>query len=183
MAKILSIIFGILTICGAIYVIASGGRVNAGYAVVPMIFGLIFGAIARNQRKMKKQLTIKVFEETLGVCRLEKSAQVPDWAEGNFLTITRTPDELSIVCCQKNIPENVKCERDWRYFKIDEVLDFSLVGILASLSGTLACQGISIFAISTYDTDYILVKEEELDRAIQVLKSEGYRVLTNGQGQ
>jgi len=58
-------------------------------------------------------------------------------------------------------------------------LDFSLVGILASLSGTLACQGISIFAISTYDTDYILVKEEELDRAIQVLKSEGYRVLTN----
>ena len=82
---------------------------------------------------MEKQLTIKVFEETLVVCRLDKSAQVPDWTEGNFLTITRTPDELSIVCCQENIPEDVKCERGWRYFKIDDVLDFSLVGILASL--------------------------------------------------
>ncbi|HHX25017.1 MAG TPA: ACT domain-containing protein [Thermoanaerobacterales bacterium] len=130
---------------------------------------------------MEKQLTIKVFEETLVVCRLDKSAQVPDWTEGNFLTITRTPDELSIVCCQENIPEDVKCERGWRYFKIDDVLDFSLVGILASLSGILASHGISIFAISTYDTDYILVKEEELDRAVQVLKLEGYCVITNGQ--
>lgn len=129
---------------------------------------------------MEKQLTIKVLEETLGVCRLNKGAQVQDWAEGNFLTITRTPDELSIVCCQKNIPEDVKCERGWRYFKIDEVLDFSLVGILSLLSGTLASQGISIFAISTYDTDYILVKEEELDRAVQVLRLEGHLVFTNG---
>ncbi|AFM00978.1 MULTISPECIES: ACT domain-containing protein [Desulfitobacterium] len=130
---------------------------------------------------MEKRLTIKVFEEILSVCRLDKSARVPDWAEGDFLTITRTPEELSIVCCQKNIPEDVKCERGWRYFKIDEVLDFSLVGILSLLSGTLASQGISIFAISTYDTDYILIKEEELDRAIEALRLEGHHVSINGQ--
>jgi uncharacterized protein len=122
---------------------------------------------------MEKKLTIKVFDQILGVCRLDKSAEVPDWAKGDFLSVTRTCDELSIVCCQKNIPEHVKCERGWRYFMIDATLDFSLVGILASLSGTLARQGISIFAISTYDTDYILVKEQDLDRAVETLVQEG----------
>ena len=128
---------------------------------------------------MKKQLTIKVFEETLGVCRLDKNAQVPDWAKGDFLSVTRTSDELSIVCCQKNIPEQVKCEQGWRYFRIEGILDFTQVGILSSLSGTLARPGISIFAISTYDTDYILVKEQELDRAVEALRLEGYHVSTD----
>lgn len=130
---------------------------------------------------MEKQLTIKVFEENLGVCRLDKSAQVPDWVKGNFLSITRTSEELSIVCCQENIPEQVKCEQGWRYFMVEGILDFSLVGILSSLSGALARRGISIFAISTYDTDYILVKEQELDRAVEALRLDGHHVSINKQ--
>lgn len=130
---------------------------------------------------MEKQLTLKVFEDILGICRLDRSDQVPDWAEGNFLSITRTSDELSIVCCQECIPEKIKSEQGWRYFKVEGTLDFSLVGILSSLSGTLARQGISIFAISTYDTDYILVKEQELDRAVKALRLAGYHVCMDKQ--
>lgn len=126
---------------------------------------------------MEKNLTLKVGEEILGICRLAKSAEVPGWAKGNFISITRTPDELSIVCCQECIPEQVECERGWRYLKVEGTLEFSLVGILSSLSGALARRGISIFAISTYDTDYILVKENELKRAVAALKSDGYYVM------
>lgn len=126
---------------------------------------------------MEKNLTLKVGEEVLGVCRLDKFAEIPGWVKGEFLSITRTPDELSIVCCQEYIPEQVECERGWRYFKVEGILDFSLVGILSSLSGTLARRGISIFAISTYDTDYLLVKENELERAIEALRADGYEVI------
>ena len=126
---------------------------------------------------MERGLTIKIFEGILGVCRLEGSTQIPNWAKGDFLSVTKTANELSIVCCQKYIPENVKCERVWRYFRIEETLDFSLIGILASLSGTLARQGISLFAISTYDTDYILVKEKDLAKAIEALTQAGHRII------
>jgi len=130
---------------------------------------------------MEKQLSIKVFDEILGVCRLAKDDQVPDWVKGSFLSITRTSDELSIVCCQEYIPKNIKSEQGWRYFKVEGTLDFSLVGILSSLSGTLSRQGISIFAVSTYDTDYILVKELELDRAVEALRLDGHHVSMNKQ--
>lgn len=125
---------------------------------------------------MENKLRIKIFDEVLGICKLDKNAEIPDWAKGDFLSITRTSNELSIVCCQENVPEHVKCERGWRYFMIDEKLDFFFVGILSFLSGILARQGISIFAVSTFDTDYILVKENHLDKAVQVLEQEGFRV-------
>lgn len=124
---------------------------------------------------MESKLRIKIFNEVLGVCKLDNNAEIPNWAKGDFLSITRTSNELSIVCGQENIPEHVKCERGWRYFMLNEQLDFSLVGILSFLSGILARQGISIFAVSTYDTDYILVKEKDLDLAVRVLAQEGIR--------
>lgn len=130
---------------------------------------------------MNKQLRIKVLEDVLGVCRLDKTAEVPAWAKGDFLSITKTSNELSIVCSQKNIPERVECEKGWRYFVIDGTLEFSLVGILASISVTLARRGISIFAISTYDTDYILVKEQDLAIAVKALLQDGYQVIENKQ--
>jgi len=95
----------------------------------------------------------------------------------NFLSITKTDDELSIVCEEENIPVSVKCERNWCILKVLGPLDFSLIGILSSISTTLAKQKVSIFAISTYDTDYILVKEASLDVAIKALEEANFIII------
>jgi hypothetical protein len=126
----------------------------------------------------EKILTMKLLREKYGVCRLDKTELIPIWAQNsNFFSITRTSDELSIVCSQNNIPNDIKCEKEWRILKIEGILDFSLVGILASISAILAQKGISIFAISTYDTDYILVKNKDIDNAIDSLINERYEVI------
>jgi uncharacterized protein len=124
-----------------------------------------------------ENLTLLLLKETFGICSFPKDVHIPDWAFlGGFFSITRTADELSIVCPEKNIPEETQSEKNWRAFKIDGVLDFSLVGILAQISQVLANAGISIFAISTYNTDYILLKNEKLEEAIDVLRN-SYKVL------
>jgi len=127
---------------------------------------------------VEKILTMKLLKEKYGVCRLGKTELIPEWAlNSEFFSITKTSDELSIVCYQGNIPSYIKCERDWRILKIEGPLDFSLIGILSSISAILANNKISIFAISTYDTDYILVKSSDLDNAIQSLTKERYEVI------
>jgi hypothetical protein len=127
---------------------------------------------------VEKILTMKLLKKKYGVCRLGKTQLIPEWAQNSdFFSITRTSDELSIVCIEENIPDNVKCEKDWRILKIEGPLDFSLIGILASISKILAQKGISIFAISTYDTDYILVKNKDIDNAIKSLIKERYEVI------
>lgn len=125
-----------------------------------------------------KILTMKLLKESLAVCRLEKDDKIPTFAiEGDFFSITKTEDELSLVCSSKNIPDNIKCEKDWRALKVEGPLDFSLIGILSSISSILAKNKVSIFAISTYDTDYILVKDKDLDNAIIALEKENYNIL------
>lgn len=127
---------------------------------------------------VEKILTMKLLKEKYGVCRLDKTELIPEWAQNSgFFSITRTSDELSIVCSEDNIPKDIKCEKDWRALKIEGPLDFSLIGILASISAILAQKGISIFAISTYDTDYILVKNKDIDNAIESLVKEKYEVI------
>jgi hypothetical protein len=96
-----------------------------------------------------------------------KSSSVNNW-------ITRPDDELSIVCGEANIPEGVTCERGWRSAKVQGPLDFGLTGVVASLTTTLADAGVSVFVLSTYDTDYLLVKEDRLDKAIEAPKSLGH---------
>ncbi|AWK52844.1 MAG TPA: ACT domain-containing protein [Clostridium sp.] len=126
----------------------------------------------------EKILTMKLLKEKYGVCRLDKTELIPEWAQNSdFFSITRTSDELSIVCSQDDIPNDINCEKDWRILKIEGPLDFSLIGILASISTILAQKGISIFAISTYDTDYILVKNNDIDNAISALIKERYDVI------
>ena len=125
-----------------------------------------------------KILTMKLLKEKYGVCRLDKNELIPKWAQNSdFFSITKTCDELSIVCSEDDIPIDIKCEKDWRILKIEGPLDFSLIGILASISTILAQSGISIFAISTYDTDYILVKNKNIGDAIQALTKERYEVI------
>jgi hypothetical protein len=127
---------------------------------------------------VEKILTMKLIKEKYGVCRLNKTESIPEWAQNSdFYSITRTSDELSIVCSEDSIPSDIKCEKDWRILKIEGPLDFSLIGILASISTILAQKGISIFAISTYDTDYILVKNKDIENAVEALISERYEVI------
>jgi len=125
-----------------------------------------------------KTLKMKLLKGRYGVCRLDKTEFIPKWAKNSdFLSITRTLDELSIVCIEDSIPSYIKYEKDWRILKIEGPLDFSLIGILASISAILAQKGISIFAISTYDTDYILVKNKDISSAIVALTDEGYEII------
>jgi uncharacterized protein len=123
------------------------------------------------------QLTLTVLPDTLAVCKLDKDAPIPGWASsGDFVSITRTAEELSVVCRQEAVPDGVQCERSWRCLRVASTLDFSLVGVLASMLDPLAEAGISVFAISTFDTDYLLVKEESLQRAVEVLRGAGHVV-------
>lgn len=110
------------------------------------------------------------------VCKLSSvSDLVPD---REFWFAARTDEEISLVCKTSDCPSDT-LERDdgWRAFRIEGVLDFSLIGILSKISSVLAENKIGIFAVSTYNTDYILVKEENFEKAMQVLENEGYNVL------
>lgn len=117
-----------------------------------------------------KKLALSILPEKLGICHFVKNSPIPDWAsEGNFFSITRTPQELSVVCSQDKIPGGVLYEGDWRAFKLESVGDIYSVGIIASLAKPLADSGISIFNISTYETNYLLVEEKDLAKAVKVL--------------
>lgn len=116
------------------------------------------------------KLSLSVSPQKLAVCRLDKDARIPAWLEGDiFFSITKTDDELSIVCSENRVPNDIKAEKNWRAIKVEGPLDFSLTGILASLANPLAEAKISIFAVSTFDTDYLLVKSDKLDEAVKVL--------------
>src|SRR3954449_9863057 len=110
----------------------------------------------------------------LSVCRLKASERVPSWAlelhEG-FVSITRTPDELSIVCPEEAVPPDTTSEDGFRALKVPGPIPFETTGVLAGLAQPLADAGITIFAIATYDTDYILVRERDLEQALEVLEA------------
>jgi len=122
--------------------------------------------------KMKNlKLTLSILQENLAICRLNNDESLPKWIlSGSFISYTRAKNELSIICPEENIPVEVKSEKGWRAIKIESTLDFSMTGVLASLASPLAEEKISIFVISTFDTDYILVKKENLKKAVRILK-------------
>ena len=123
------------------------------------------------------QLTLLMVDGTFAVCRLGGDAPIPPWAtDGHFVSITRTADELSIVCRQDVVPERVILDRDWRCVRVAGTMPFTVVGILASLTAPLAEAGIGVFAVSTFDTDYLLVKESDLAAALNVLRQRGHAV-------
>jgi hypothetical protein len=129
----------------------------------------------------KSKLELVVLPEALAICRLNKDDAIPDWmSRGGFFSVTRTREELSVVCPQKQVPAGIKKEEGWKGIGVKEPLAFSLTGILASLTRPLAQEGISVFAISTYETDYLLVKEENLERAIEILVKTGNRIERSG---
>jgi uncharacterized protein len=122
-------------------------------------------------------LTLTLLSDRYAICRLDPNAEVPPWsANGQFVSISRTPDELSIVCLEANLPYGVTCEAKWRILRCEGPLDYSLPGIIASLAEPLADAGIPIFPIATYDTDYVLIKEQHLETAINALTGYGHAV-------
>jgi hypothetical protein len=124
-----------------------------------------------------RQLTLIVVDGLFAVCRLEPADSVLRWATASeFFSITRTADELSVVCPQEAVPEGEKGERGWRCLRVAGTVPFSVVGVLASLTAPLAEAGISVFAISTFDTDYLLVQAEDLERAVDVLRRRGHTI-------
>ena len=119
-------------------------------------------------------LSLILLSESLSICRFRPDVPLPAMPSEGFWSITRTQDELSLVCPSNCVPD--ACERredGWRAFRVKGTLDFSLVGILAGIASVLAEAGISIFALSTYDTDYVLVKAESFARALEALKKNG----------
>lgn len=112
-----------------------------------------------------------------GIARLGPGEAVPEWAtRGGFTSITRTADELSVVCAVQGIPARVLAARGWRCIRVLGRMDFSLTGVLESLARPLAAARVSIFAVSTYDTDYLLVQEHALGRAIECLRAAGHEI-------
>jgi hypothetical protein len=122
-----------------------------------------------------KNLPLSVLPQRFAICRLDPDDTIPDWLSRHpFWAVTRTDEELSVVLPEESVPAGWKGEKGWRCLKVHGPLDFSLTGILASLATPLAEASISIFAISTYDTDYILLRDEDLDKAKNVLAECGH---------
>ena len=122
-------------------------------------------------------LRIRPLEGLYGICRLDPTEPVPAWASrGEFSSISRSTAELSIVCVQRAIPDTVRCDRDWRVLEVEGPLDFALVGILADLSSALARADISLFAVSTFDTDYLAVHEADFAASVRALREAGHTV-------
>lgn len=120
-------------------------------------------------------MEIKLIQQDFAICKVKDLTEV-DIAD-EFCFIGKTDEELSLVCSSNRIPDNTTdCDNGWKAFRIQGVLDFSLVGILSKISTLLAENKIGIFAVSTYNTDYILTKADDFESAIQVLTYNGYQI-------
>ena len=122
----------------------------------------------------ERSLALRLLPGRCAVCRLDPHAPLPAWAfhnDATFWSLTRTPDELSLVCDQDSVPPSVaRVEPGWRALQAEGPIPFDDTGVLASLATPLAEAGIPLFALSTYDTDVVLVKERDLERALAVLR-------------
>ena len=124
------------------------------------------------------QLTLNLLPRKYAMCRLDPNGPTPYWAllGDDFVSLTRTRSELSVACLQENVPEEIGAERNWRCLRVEGAFEFSLAGVHASLALPLAQANISVLAIATYETDHLLVQEENLERTILVLKEVGHLV-------
>jgi uncharacterized protein len=127
---------------------------------------------------MPHQLKFRWLPGPYAVVRLAPDTAIPAWAtQGEFTSISRTPDELSIVCSAENLPGDVHFPQRWICLKLEGPFPFSMTGILVSLIEPLSNKSIPIFAVSTYDTDYVLVQEEWAEAAIAELQRAGHELL------
>jgi hypothetical protein len=122
-------------------------------------------------------IALRVLAGSLSVCRLPPEAPWPTPASSSsWFSVTRTAHELSVVCAASEEPAGAAVEPGWRCLEVAGPLDFAMVGVMSRITGCLARAGVSVFVISTYDTDYVLVREEDLDAAVMSLAGDGYPV-------
>ena len=120
-------------------------------------------------------MKLKTLDQELSVCKVVSISDID--LNGKFFFVGKTDEEISLVCLTSDVPDTTDRVDGWRTFRIEGVLDFSLIGILSEISKVLAENKIGIFVVSTYNTDYILVKRENLQKAQQALKATGYEVV------
>ena len=126
----------------------------------------------------RHRLQLVVLPDLYAVARLDPDAAVPGWASsGEFCSLTRTADELSVACREHLVPDGMRCERGWRCLRVAGTMDFSMVGVVSSLATPIAESGLGVFVVSTFDTDYLLVKDHDLERVIQALRGYGHNVI------
>ena len=124
-----------------------------------------------------KKLSLSLLPHTYAVCQFHPDKHIPYWAlMGDFVSLTRTNEELSIACQEDNVPDDIEAERGWRCLQVQGAFDFSAAGVHASLAIPLAEADISVLAIATYATDYLLIKEKNVERALQVLERAGHYI-------
>jgi aminoglycoside 6'-N-acetyltransferase I len=132
-------------------------------------------------RPGRPRVTLSVVDGRFGICKSADRSVIPAWAlESDLFSITRTPEEVSVVCRQQFIPEGAVSERDWCCLRVAGAMPLTVTGILSSITAPLAKGGVSVFAVSTFNTDYLLVKSPDLQKAIRLLKAAGHTVEISG---
>ncbi len=122
------------------------------------------------------ELHLDLLGTPLAVCRLPEGVPAPGWARGELVAVIAAPREVTVVCEESHVPDGVAAERGWRAFRVEGPLDFGLVGVLASLTDALAGAGVPVFAVSTYDTDYVLVPGASVETAAEAMRAAGHEV-------
>jgi hypothetical protein len=127
---------------------------------------------------ISRSFQLILLPQTFAVSRLPVGSSIPEWAtRGDFFTVSRTLDELSVVTEAANVPAGIKSQDGWRILKVQGPFVLSEVGVLASLAAPIAEAGVSLFAISTFDTDYFLISADQLAQAMSALKHAGHQIL------
>lgn len=125
-----------------------------------------------------RTLTLSVVEGLYAMVKLSPDAAIPEWAtRGDFFSVTRTPEELSVVTAESSAPQEMSASRGWRMIKVHGPFAFDEIGVVAALANPLARVGVGIFVISTFDTDYLLVQQEDIPVAVEALEHAGHRIL------
>lgn len=122
------------------------------------------------------RLEIRLLPNRLAVCRLDSDDAVPGWLQGTFTSVTRTTEELSIVCDEEAVPEHVRAERGWRLLCVQGPIPFETTGVAAALVSPLAAAGVSVFLLATFDTDYLAIKADVLERTLTLLREAGHEI-------
>ena len=125
---------------------------------------------------MSDALELQLLPDRLAVCRLDSTDESPLRARSGVFSVTRTADELSVVCPEEDAPESAEVSSGWRALKIRGPLDHTATGVLASIAGPLAEAEVALFPLATFDTDYVLVQDSDVDRAAGALEAAGHRV-------
>jgi len=125
----------------------------------------------------RHKLKFNTLPDRFAICRLSPDSAIPPWAnQGAFVSITRTADELSIICAAANVPADLNVEREWICFRLEGPIPFTQTGVVTSFVQPLSDNAIPIFVLSTYDTDYILIKEAFSELAFEILRKAGHQL-------